>query len=80
MNEFIHSQKNVLGISDFLQNASNYTKENFPDLNMDELFNSAISGSISTNFWTNSLLNFARTRSKTFFAIDDYCFNCDCDS
>lgn len=60
MDEFINSQKNLLGISDFLQSASKYTQENFPELEIDNLFTSAISGSISTNFWTNSLLDFVR--------------------
>ena len=76
MNEFINSQKNMLGISDFLQSASNYTKENFPDLNVDNVFTSAISGSISTNFWTNSILDLARTRSKACYSTYDYCSNC----
>ena len=75
MNEFMNSQKSLLGISDFLQSASNYTKENFPQLNVDDLFTSAISGSISTNFWTNSILDLARTRSKTCHTTHGYCFN-----
>ena len=65
MNELIHSQKNMLGISDFLQNASQYTKETFPDLDMDKLLTSAISGNLSTNFWMTSVLNIARKRSET---------------
>lgn len=76
MDEFINSQKNMLGISDFLQSASTYTKENFPDLNVDNLFTNAISGSISTNFWTNSLLDLARTRSKTRHTTHGYGLNC----
>lgn len=76
MNEFMNSQKNMLGISDFLKTASQYTKENFPDLDVENLFSSAISGNISTNFWTNSILDMARKRSKTCHSIDDYCFNC----
>ena len=72
MNEFINSQKNMLGISDFLQNASQYTQENFPDLDIDNLFTSAISGSISTNFWTTSILDFARTRSQSNITTHDY--------
>ena len=67
MDEFINSQKSMLGISDFLETAQSYTKENFPDLNIDSLFTSAISGSISTNFWTTSILNFARRRSKSSY-------------
>lgn len=42
MNELIDSQKNILGISDFLQNAEQYTQKNFPDLDVDSLFSSAI--------------------------------------
>ena len=37
MDEFMQNQKNVLGINNFLQNAQNYTKENFPDLDMENL-------------------------------------------
>ena len=59
MEEFINSQKNILGIADFLQNASQYTQETFPDLDMDNLFNHAISGSIPTNFWTSHFFQFA---------------------
>ena len=59
MEDFMNTQKSALGISDFLQNAQNYTQENFPDLNMDNLFSSAITGNLGTNFWTNSILNFA---------------------
>lgn len=76
MDEFISSQKNTLGISDFLQNAKQYTQENFPDLDLDNLFTNAISGNISTNFWTNSILDLARTRSEKDFTTDDYSFNC----
>ena len=77
MDEFINSQKNILGISDFLQNASTYTQKNFPDLDMDNLFTSAISGNLSTNFWTSSILDLARTRSKTCFATYGYGSHCD---
>ncbi len=60
MNEFIASQKNALGISDFLNTAKNYTYQNFPELDLDKLFTNAISGNISTNFWTHNILNLAR--------------------
>lgn len=76
MDEFINSQKNILGISDFLKSAESYTKENFPDLDVDGLFSSAIHGSISTNFWTNSIINLARTRGKSCNTADDYSSNC----
>jgi len=76
MDEFINSQKNALGISDFLKKAEIYTKDNFPNLDMDGLFSSAITGSISTNFWTNSILNFARTRSKNSHTTYDNSIDC----
>lgn len=59
MDEFLNSQKSALGISDFLQNAKQYTLDSFPDLNMDDLFTNAINGNINSNFWTNSIINFA---------------------
>ena len=76
MEEFLNSQKSTLGISDFLQNAKKYTEESFPNLNMDDLFSSAISGNINNNFWTTSLLNFARKRIKTSNSAYDNSFNC----
>ena len=39
-------------------------KDNFPDVDLNNLFSDAISGNISTNFWTNGILDLARTRSK----------------
>ena len=64
MDEFMQTQKNALGINNFLQNAQNYTKENFPDLDMENLFSSAITGNLGTNFWTNTILNFAGNEIK----------------
>jgi len=64
MDEFIASQKNNLGISDFLNSAKNYTHQNFPNLDLDKLFTNAISGNISTNFWTSSILDFAGDEIK----------------
>ena len=63
MDEFMQTQKNALGINNFLQNAQNYTKENFPDLDMENLFSSAITGNLGTNFWTNTILNFAGSKN-----------------
>lgn len=42
MDEILNSQKNILGISDFLNSAQKYTANNFPDLDMDNLFSNAI--------------------------------------
>ena len=76
MDEFLNSQKSALGISDFLQNAKKYTQDSFPNLNLDNLFTNAISGNINNNFWTNSLLNFARKRIETGYSANDNSFNC----
>ena len=76
MEEFMNSQKSILGISDFLKTAENYSQKNFPDMKLDNIFDSAITGSISTNFWTTSILNLARTRSKNRNSVNDYRFNC----
>lgn len=76
MNELMNSQKDILGISDFLQNAEKYTQTNFPDLDLDNLFTNAISGSISTNFWTNSILNFARSGNTICDSADGNRSNC----
>lgn len=78
MDDFLNSQKNILGISDFLKSAEKYTQNNFPDLNIDNLFSSAISGGIDTNFWTSNILNFARSRDKignSAYDYSAYCYN-----
>ena len=75
MDEFINSEKNLLGISDFLQSAEAYTKNNFPNLDMDNLFTSAINGNISNNFWTSTILNLARQGNKINIATYDNCIN-----
>ncbi len=46
MEEFIESQKNTLGISDFLASAKAYTESSFPNLDFSNLFSQAIAGKI----------------------------------
>lgn len=55
MEEIIQSQKNTLGITDFLNNAKTYTKDVFPDLNIGEMFSNTISGKVDHNFIFNSV-------------------------
>ena len=76
MDEFLNSQKNALGITDFLQNAKKYTETSFPNLNIDEIFSNAISGNINNDFLNNNLLNFARKRAETNNWTYDNSFNC----
>ena len=47
MEEVIDSQINTLGIKDFLNSATRYTKTIFPNLNISELFSKSLSGDIS---------------------------------
>lgn len=57
MEEIINSQKNTLGISDFLNSARTYTQKVFPDLNFEELFTSSISGTIDKTSIFNGIGN-----------------------
>ena len=53
MDEIFASQIDSLNINDFLNSAQKFTKENFPDLNLTEVFNNSITGSVG-----NDLLEF----------------------
>lgn len=47
MEEILDSQINSLNIKEFLNSAQNFTKNNFPDLNILELFNSSLNGNFN---------------------------------
>lgn len=53
MDEIFASQIDSLNINDFLNSAQKFTKENFPDLNLTEVFNNSITGTVG-----NDLLEF----------------------
>lgn len=46
--EIINIQKDNLNISDFIKESEQYTKENMPELNVNDLLSSAITGSVDT--------------------------------
>lgn len=46
MDEIFNSQIDSLKINDFLNSAKQFTKENFPDLNISEIFNNSITGTL----------------------------------
>ncbi len=50
MNEMINSQTKILGIDDFLNSAKKYTENVFPNLNINELFTSSLTGNIGNVF------------------------------
>ena len=56
MEEIFVSQIDSLNINDFLDSAKQFTKENFPDLNITEIFNSSISGTVGSELIENSFL------------------------
>lgn len=47
--EILESQKNSLNISSFIKEADKYTEEAFPELDINELLNSAIQGKTDTS-------------------------------
>ena len=46
MEEILNSQVESLKIKDFLDSAQNYTKEIFPDLNINNMFTDSLTGKI----------------------------------
>lgn len=53
--EILKEQKEALNISDFIEEANEYSKNAFPNINMEEVLNSAIKGEINGDFWYNIL-------------------------
>ena len=49
--EVLESQKEALNISDFINTANEYSKKTFPEINMKEVLNSAVTGKVSGGFW-----------------------------
>ena len=55
--EIISSQMDQLNISDFIKEGQKYTEKSFPDINIQNLLNSAIKGEIDNNTIINRILN-----------------------
>lgn len=55
--DIIESQQETLGISSFIEEADKYTKEVYEDIDIGELFSSAISGNIDNETIIKSILN-----------------------
>ena len=56
MEEIIDSQRNLLGIDEFLEQAQKYTQNVFPDLDINQLFTESIkSGNIGNIFFSDSI-------------------------
>lgn len=59
----IESQKEMLNINSFIEEADKYTKDVYEDLDMGELFSSAITGNIDNGGILKSILKLVRWRS-----------------
>ena len=57
------SQQEALNINSFIQEADKYTQDVYEELDMGELFTSAISGNIDNETIINSILRAVRWRS-----------------
>lgn len=55
--EIISSQMEALNISSFIREGENYTKDVFPDMNLNQFLNSAINGEIDNKGMLNSILS-----------------------
>lgn len=61
--EIIKSQQESLGISSFIEEADKYTGDIYEDIDMGELFSSAITGNIDNETIFKSILKALRRRS-----------------
>ena len=60
----LKSQQESLGISDFIEESNKYTKENFKDINLQNIFENAITGRIGNFNLFNSFLNVLGRETK----------------
>ena len=67
--EIIESQKDGLKISSFINEAENYTKEILPEINIKDLFNSAIKGDVSNNSILKNILNILGNEIKNTLKV-----------
>ncbi len=68
MNEIVESQSNLLGITDFIRQANQYTQNSFPDLNISKIFNDSISGNVGNIFNSFGIASFLSNEAS--FAIE----------
>ena len=55
--ETMESQKEALGISEFIEEADKYTKEVFENIDVDNLLTSAITGNLQEESIVKSIIN-----------------------
>lgn len=75
--EILESQKDSLNISSFIKEADKYTKEAFPELDINELLNSAIQGKTDTSTIYKAVLAILGKEALSSIRILRKCFsNC----
>lgn len=74
-NEILESQKDSLNISSFIKEANKYTKEVFPNLDINELLNSAIQGKMDTNTIYKAVISILGREVVSSIKILRKCFN-----
>lgn len=57
--KIIEEQEESLGIASFIREATKYTKDTFSDIDINSMYESAISGNIDTSGILNKILNLA---------------------
>ena len=67
--EIIKSQMEELNISSFIKEGQAYTKEAFPNINIESTFNNLISGNISNKQVINQVINIFGNEVKTTFSL-----------
>lgn len=71
--EIINQQQQELGISEFINKANEYTKDNLEGINIKEIFDSAITGKIgNTNLFNNILNLFGKEFKSTISSMRNY--------
>lgn len=63
--EILKSQQETLEISDFIINSKKYTEDSLKDLNMQDIFNEAITGRVGNTNLFNNILNIFGRETKT---------------
>ena len=76
--ETMESQKEALGISEFIEEADKYTKEVFENIDVDNLLTSAITGNLQEESIGKSIFNLLGKEVKGAVKIlrNSYCNNC----
>lgn len=75
-NEVLQSQQDTLDIESFIEEADKYTEDVYADIDMGDLFSSAITGNIDNETIFKSILNALRRRSiRRYYGFREHLSN-----